>query len=63
MILRTYRGFLLTSHGVQRAILGIPAQRAPEIFSAVFCPTLPSGWGIFFTDTDFFNQNFPCHAD
>lgn len=46
MILRTYRGFLLTSHGVQRAILGIPAQRAPEVYSAVFCPTLPSDWGI-----------------
>ena len=62
MILRTYQGFLLTSHGVQRAILGIPAQRAPEIFSAVFCPTA-FGLGDYFTDTDFFNQNFPCHAD
>lgn len=57
MILRTYRGFLLTSHGVQRAILGIPAQRAPEIFSVVFCPTLPSGWGIF-TATNFSTKIF-----
>ena len=61
MILRTYQGFLLTSHGVQRAILGIPAQRAPEIFSTVFCPTLPSGWGIFYGHR-FFQLKFslPC---
>ena len=62
MILRIHRGFLLTSHGLRQTFLGLPAQRAPEIFSVVFCPTLPSGWE-FFTDTNFFNQNFPCHAD
>lgn len=62
MILRTYLGFLLTSHGVQRAILGIPAQRAPEIFLPFSAPPCLLAGG-FSTDTDFFNQNFPYHAD
>ena len=59
MILRIHRGFLLTSHGVRQAFLGLPTQRAPEIFSAVFCPTLPSGWGLF-TDNKTFQPNIPC---
>ena len=38
----------------------------PKERQSFFCRFLPHpafGLGDYFTDTDFFNQNFPCHAD
>ena len=35
----------------------------PKKRQRFFLPHPAFGLGDFFSDTDFFNQNFPCHAD